>query len=328
MLQRVLPGTDLSLSVIGMGCWPLGGEYWGPTNPVAHRAAVRAALDAGINWFDTAPLYGHGHADDVLKEALGEQIHDVILATKVGARLDGLGPAGHDGHAHSDLRPEHIVADCEASLRRLREPLDLLQIHWPCEFGSALEDSVAALEKLREDGKIRYWGVCNYGAEDVGRLRQMGRVSSLQTPYSLLRREFQSGLQQAVQATAALPAVGVLAYEALVRGLLTNKFKHGCHFGDDDQRKRDDRFQGHLFQFGRMLAADLASVGQKVNAPASAIALGWVASQPGITAVIAGCRTPEQVRANVRAAELLNRPKLWDVVHRVSAHRGRPPRPR
>ena len=328
MQTRPLPGTDLELSIVGMGCWPLGGEYWGPMDEEAHLDAVRAALDVGINWFDTAPLYGKGVADERLKRALGADLHRVVLATKVGARTDGHGPRGEDGHAHSDLRPTFLEADCEASLRRLREPLDLLQVHWPCEWGTALEDTVATLEALQDRGWIRHWGVCNYGASDVQRLRGLGRLASLQTPYSLLRREFEGGLRQAVGGTTGSGPVGVLAYEALVRGLLANGYGAGARFGEDDLRSRDDRFRGRPFTHGRGVARDLAQVGERLGVSAAAVALGWVAARPGVTAVIAGCRSPEQVRQNARAAALVGRPKVWSVVDRILQLHGPPPRER
>jgi len=320
MIKRTLPGTDLDLSVVGMGCWPLGGEHWGATDQQAQARAVRAALHVGINWFDTAPLYGAGQADRALAKALGADIHRVMIATKVGARADGLSPEGNDGHAHSDLRPEHIVADCEASLRRLREPLDLLQVHWPCEWGTPLEDSVAALQSLVDAGKIRHWGVCNYGPAQVRRLRAIGGVASLQTPYSLLRGEFEGGLLGAVSGDSP---VGVLAYEPLVRGLLTDKFKGGALFGPDDMRSRDDRFRGRRFLRGRLAASDLTKIGERVGVSAASLAVGWVASRPGITAVIAGCRSPEQVRQNVAAVRMLGRSKLWEVVHKAAARHNR-----
>src|SRR5690606_4887670 len=146
---RTLPHTDLQLSAIGFGCWAIGGAWWG--DDVDDRqsiAAIHAALDHGINWFDTAPLYGHGHADELLVEALGSRRHDLVIATKVGVRYQNLAGA----HAFSDLSPDHIVEDCEASLRRLRlETIPLLQVHWPCECQTPLEATLEALMALRSE---------------------------------------------------------------------------------------------------------------------------------------------------------------------------------
>lgn len=310
MRRRTLPGTSLELSIVGFGCWPLGGEYWGPTDEAAHVAAIETALERGINWFDTAPLYGRGRADEVLAETLGSRIHDVIIASKVGAR--------YEEHAVSDLRPEHVVADCEASVRRLKEPIDLLQVHWPCQQGTPLLDTAAALDDLVTRGWIRHWGVCNYDGDAIRTLKP----ASVQSPYSLMRRE----IERDVLPAARDLGIGVLAYEGLCRGLLTGKFRTPPRFGEDDMRSRDPRFSGPGFLHGSMLASDLARVGDKVGAPASALALGWVAAQPGVTAVIAGCRSPEQVRDNVRAAPVASNTEFIRVLSGIVARRARPPR--
>lgn len=308
MRHRVLPGTDLSLSIVGFGCWPLGGEYWGPTDESAHRAAIETALELGITWFDTAPLYGNGNADEVLASTLGSRIHDVVIATKVGVSMAG-------EHAQSDLRAEHIVADCEASLRRLKEPIDLLQVHWPCDRGTPLEETAAALDGLVDRGWIRHWGVCNYGADDLRALRP----ASVQVGYSLMRREAEND----VLPTAAELGIGVLAYEGLCRGLLTGKYRSPPRFSDDDMRSRDPRFKGAAFAYGAALARDLGRVGERIGVSGSAVALGWVASR--VTAVIAGCRSPEQVRQNVDASRVAGSAKVIDVVDRIVSGRT-PPR--
>ena len=308
MRRRPLPGTDLELSTVGFGCWPLGGEYWGPTDEAAHIAAIETALERGINWFDTAPLYGKGRADEVLAKTLGARIHEVVVATKVGVRFEE--------HAVSDLRPEHIVADCEASLRRLKEPLDLLQVHWPCQQGTALEDTAAALDDLVTRGWVRHWGVCNYDGAGIRALKP----ASVQSPFSLMRREIEGDTLPAARELG----IGVLAYEGLCRGLLTGKFRTQPRFGDDDLRSRDPRFSGKGFMYGSMLARDLARVGDKVGVPAAALALGWVAAQPGVTAVIAGCRSPQQVHENICADPVAGSPKVIEALNRVVSRRAAP----
>ena len=313
MKFRRVPGTDLELSAIGMGCWTISGKYWGTTDDAVSKRTVRAALDAGINWFDTAPLYGDGHADRLLAEALGDDLHRVILATKVGVKT------GADGHAHSLLTPEHIVADCEASLRRLREPLDLLQVHWPCESGTPLDDSIAALEGLRERGWIRHWGLCNYDPESVRHAAGAG-MSTLQTPYSMLRREFEGPL------APAAAGVAVLAYETLGRGLLSGKFTRLPTFPDTDQRQRDDRFKVGPYRHAAALTRDLGRVAAKLGVTTAAISAGWAASRPGITAAIVGARTPEQITETAQAASLIGQKKLWRIVEQIAEIHGPPPR--
>ena len=316
MKTRPLPGTELELSVVGFGCWALGKQYWGDDVDDATSArAVHAALDEGINWFDTAPLYGEGHADQVLVEALGTKKHDVVIATKVGVQLGGEGE-----HASSDLRPEHVVSDTEASLRRLGlETIDLLQVHWPCEHGAALDDTLAALESLRSSGHIRHYGLCNYDAEGVTQASAAEGMVSLQTPFSLLRREFEGTLKDAVTSPRRL---GVLVYEPLCRGLLTGKFKHEPSFPESDMRSWDERFQGPRFLHAQGLVRDLERVAQRLDVSCAAVAVGWVIAQPSITAAITGAKTPEQIRENAQAARVAANPKAVRIIDQIAAIHG------
>lgn len=326
MQKRTLPGTDLDLSVVGFGCWAMGGLWWGDDiRDSDSEAAVQRALDLGINWFDTAPLYGHGHADEVLVRALGARKRDVIIATKVGVRWDGEGT-----HARSDLTAQHIRSDVDASLARLGvETIDLLQIHWPCQLDTPLEETLGALEQLRAAGKVRYFGLCNYSAEDLKRAAALAHVDSLQTPYSMLRREFEAELQGACAELAAAPgqidtrALGVLAYEPLCRGLLTGKFNATARFPDSDLRGRDDRFQGSRFLKALTIVSRLQLLGKRLGTPVGPLAIAWVLRQTGLTAAIVGAKRPQQVEENVQAAALLDRDLPWDEIDRiVGSYRG------
>ncbi len=316
MLTRRLPNTDLDLSVIGMGCWAMGGLWWGDdVTDTRSIAAVEQALASGINWFDTAPLYGHGRADEVLVRALGARKHDVILATKVGVRWDGEGE-----HAHSALTREWIRTDVEASLRRLGvDRIDLLQVHWPCELGTPLAESMGELEKLRSEGKVRYVGLCNYDVAALTEARQYVPIVSLQSPYSMLRRE----LEQELLPYCHREQLGVLAYEPLCRGLLTGKFAANKRFPESDLRARDDRFQGSRFLRALTIVSRLELIAKRRKVPIAALALGWAIRQPGMTAVIAGAKGPEQVAEHVRTLEILDDATLWGEVDRVvAAYRG------
>lgn len=315
MLYRTLPRTDLQLSAIGFGCWAIGGKWWGDDVDDARSiAAIRAALEHGINWFDTAPLYGHGHADEILVEALGSKRHDVIIATKVGVRW---AEEGND-HAFSDLSPDHLIADCEASLRRLRlDTIPLLQVHWPCECDTPFEATLETLLALRDGGKIRYFGLCNYASRPIEQaLAYAPELASLQTPYSMLRREFEFALRDAVAPPElGEQRLGVLAYETLCRGMLTGKFSATSpRFPSTDLRHIDDRFREPLWSRAQPLVAALRLVGEKLDVPAGAIAIAWALRQPGISLAIVGAKRPEQVADNVRALELLGRRKLWDAL--------------
>lgn len=317
MNYRTLPGTDLQLSVVGFGAWAIGGDYWGDdVTDATSIAAVHKALDLGINWFDTAPIYGRGHSEEVLVRALGPRQREVTVATKVGVAIVG-------DHAQSKLTPEHLRADTEAILRRLKtDCVDLMQVHWPCEFGTPLEASFAELGRLREQGKFRYLGVCNYNAAALRQIAAITPIVSLQTGYSLLRREYEAQLQ----ATTAELGIGTLAYEPLCRGLLTGKFVTPPQFPDTDMRSRDDRFKGGRFFHAQRLANDLAKVAQRLGVPTAAVAIAWAGSQPGITSVIAGAKTPEQVAQNAMAARLFGNEKLSAIVSKIAAVHGGTPR--
>jgi methylglyoxal reductase len=328
MRTHRLPGTDLHLSRVGMGCWTISRLWWGDDHDDARaQRTVHAALDVGINWFDTAPLYGHGHADRLLAQALAGH-PDAIVATKVGVRWEG-------EHAESDLTPAHVVADCEASLRRLgRDRIDLLQVHWPCQRGTPLEDTLGALVGLIERGKVRAIGLCNYPAPALAMARELAPIACLQTPLSLLRREYEGALAAEVsiprgpapggpaQGGPAPQACGVLAYETLCRGLLSGRFRRRPRFAESDLRSRDDRFHGARFEHARTLVADLSRVADKVGVPVSTLAVGWALSRPGITAAIVGARTPEQIVETAAADGLVDRTKLWSVVDRVASLHG------
>jgi aryl-alcohol dehydrogenase-like predicted oxidoreductase len=314
MLYRTLPRTDLQLSAIGFGCWAIGRKWWGnDVDDERSIAAIRTALEHGINWFDTAPLYGHGHADEVLIRALGSKRHDVIIATKVGVRWD----EGANDHAFSDLSPDNIVADCEASLRRLRlDTIPLLQVHWPCECDTPLEATLEALLALRDGGKLRYFGLCNYASRPIEQaLAYAPELASLQTPYSMLRREFEFALRDAVREPDGEQRLGLLAYETLCRGMLTGKFGAAApRFPTTDLRHADERFREPLWSRAQSLVAALRLVGQKLEVPAAALAIAWVLRQPGVSVAIVGAKRPEQVADHVRALDLLARRKVWEAL--------------
>ena len=319
MRTRRLPGTDLELSVVGMGCWAIGKTYWGDdVEDATSVEAIHAALDAGINWFDTAPLYGEGHADRVLRDALKGRSERAVIATKIGVALKG-----SSGHAESQLDAAHLRSDLEASLRRLdRETLDLVQVHWPCQPGTPLEETFTTLQELKNEGKVRHIGVCNYGPEALDELTNYADVVSLQTPYSLLRRELEQEQLPVIERRGR----GVLAYEPLCRGLLTGKYLKEPTFPDSDLRSRDDRFVGRFFVHASRVAHDLGKLARRLEVSTASVALGWVCAQPHVTAAIAGAKTPAQVRENAQAHRFIDQPEAVEVIEKI-LHRHRRSRP-
>jgi aryl-alcohol dehydrogenase-like predicted oxidoreductase len=304
MLPLRLSQGDLSLSRVGLGCWTIGGTWWGPDQDDERAIrTIHAALDLGIDWLDTAPLYGLGHADELVNRALRGR-PEVKVATKVGIRI------GPGDHARSDLRPEYVRQDCAASLLRLgRSVIDLLQVHWPCESATPLEDTVGTLEDLRQEGHIRAWGLCNYGPEVL----KHHHPASLQSPLSMLRREAEAELLPTAQAQNT----PILAYEVLCRGLLAGRFRTPPHLPASDLRSRDPRFVGRAFAFARSLVDNLEKIGQKTGFSPAALAAGWALGRPGVGAVIVGARHPAQIQAAARAIEVPARPVLLNVLAKL-----------
>ncbi len=306
MHRNTLPGTDLELSAVGMGCWAIGGQYWGDDgNDSDSASAVAAAIDNGINWFDTAPLYGDGHADKVLARALGENKHKVVIATKVGARIDP-----KIGHAISDLTPANIVADCEASLRRLGlDVIDLLQVHWPCNLDTPLDATLEALMGLQQRHLVRHIGLCNYDAKTLEKAREIAPIVSLQTPYSMVRREFEREL---LDVCSTEPPLGVIAYETLCRGLLSGKFgDQPPRFRESDMRSHDQRFQGHAFAQIHQLNRAIGVMATKLGVPHASIAPAWTLARNGVSHVIVGAKRPEQIAQTAVAASLVGHSRVW-----------------
>ena len=315
MIYRTFPGTELNVSVVGMGCWAIGGKWWGDDVTDENSVAcVRAAVESGINFFDTAPLYGHGHADDILVKALGSRRHDVVIATKVGIRFQGT-----TGHAQSDLTSAHIREDTETSLKRLKlDSIPLMQIHWPCELGTPLKETMDALLELKEEGKIQHIGVCNYNAEGMSTILQHGRVDSLQTPLSMVRKRYGQDLKDVCSSGLETKVpIGVIGYEPLCRGLLTGKYNRMPVFPPGDVRGQDDWFKGSRYLQVTELVRLLRQIARKVRSTPAALAIAWSAAQDGVITSIVGAKNPEQIRQNAAASMLLGKSKLMNVVEQV-----------
>ncbi len=294
MRYRQLGNSDLNVSVIGFGGWAAGKLFWGEDVVDADSiAAVHRALDLGINLFDTAPVYGEGHSERILAQALGPRRQEVYLATKCG-RL-----RSPDGKLYNDSRPEAIRAECEESLQRLQtDVIDLYQVHWPDE-SVAFEDTMAALLDLQREGKIRYIGVSNFNTDQMERMRNVGELTSLQPPYSLLAR----GIEAEILPYCRQHNLGVLAYSPMRRGLLTGKYRPGATFPATDSRSQDPMFQGE--RLARIVVAvdEMASMAAAHGKTPGQMAIAWVLSQPGVTAALCGAKRPHHIEESAGAAE-------------------------
>jgi len=292
MEYRQLGKSSLRVSTVAFGCWQMGGRFWGKVDESETIAAVHKALDLGINFFDNADVYGLGHAEEVLAKALGDHRKDVIIATKVGWRWD------ESGNAAKDLSSKHILEAVEASLRRLEtDYIDLYQTHLP-DPDTPVEETMEALQKCVESGKVRYIGVSNVTADILKEYLRFGRIESLQPPYNMLRREIETDLLP----LCVEHQIGVIVYEPLARGLLTGKFTADTTFGDEDLRKNDKRFQGEEFLKNLAIVKKLKEIARANGKTVAQLAIAWVLSNPAVTAAICGVKHPSQIEESAGGA--------------------------
>jgi len=287
----------MQLSRIGLGTWAQGGGGWafgwGPQDDGESEAAIRRAVEAGINWIDTAPAYGHGHAEEVVGRvtaAMPDGDRPYVF-TKLGRRWD---PADPMAPLRTELTPASIGREVEDSLRRLRtERIDLLQVHWPPADGTVVEEYWAALLRLRDQGKVRAAGLSNHSAAQLAAAERIGHVDSLQPPFSLIRRD---------AGAAEIPwcaghQTGVIVYSPLQAGLLSGAMtaERIAAMPADDWRARSAEFTGDALRRNLALAGRLRPVAERHGTTLAAVAIAWVLAWRGVTGAIVGARRPEQV---------------------------------
>ena len=281
----------LEVSRVGMGGCPLGGHGWGQVDDRESIRAVHAALDQGVNFFDTADIYGLGHSERVLAEALGAERSRVVIASKFGVRRDST------GKMVKDIRPEHLRRALEGSLRRLRlERLPLYYIHWP-DGSTPIEDAVGALERCREQGKVHAIGVSNFNREQLEAACDRATIAAVQVQYSLADREAAERLLP----TSRRRRTPVVTWGSLAQGLLTGKFDGQTRFDQTDRRSRYDNFKGGRFQRNLLLAQQVQEAARRLGRTPAQVAMRWLLDTPGISCVLFGAKSPQQVKENVVA---------------------------
>jgi aryl-alcohol dehydrogenase-like predicted oxidoreductase len=293
MERRLLPGTELQISSVGVGTAPIGSgrdwpAWWGPQDERDSLAAIRTALDLGINWLDTAPFYGWGRAEEIVGRALRGRSDGTLVFTKCGTVPD-------EQHGdRMDLRPATIRSDVEASLRRLRvERLDLLQLH-DVDRNTPIEESWAEVERLIQEGKVHYGGISNHPAADVQRALAVGPVGALQYQYSLLHREPEGDILP----LARERGIGLLTWSPLAAGFLADGFDPGSLDPEDFRRTHP---------FAQLeLTALRSALRERSGGSAAQGALAWVLHQPGVAGAIVGIRNESEARelAGVAALQL------------------------
>jgi aryl-alcohol dehydrogenase-like predicted oxidoreductase len=320
MTLRTLGQSDLKITPIGIGAWAIGGgkwEFgWGPQDDDESIGAIRAGLDRGINWIDTAAAYGLGHSETVVGRAIKGLRSRPYIFTKCSLIWTQTGKVVHN------LRAASIRQEAESSLKRLDvDTIDLYQIHWPAWSGypesaspGSIEEAVGAMAKLKAEGKIRHIGVSNFNAHQMERALQAAPIASLQPPYSLLASEIESSILP----FAKQHQIGVIVYSPMASGLLSGSMTRERIAGlpEDDWRKHSPNFQEPLLSRNLRLVETLRAIGGRHQATPGEVAIAWTLRNPAVTGAIVGVRNAQQVSGIAHAADLeLNANDMLDIEH-------------
>ena len=304
--RRPFGTTDMRITRVGFGAWAIGGGgwafAWGEQADPASIAAIRHAVSEGVNWVDTAAVYGLGHSEEIVARALRNMPRTgrPYVFTKCGLVWD---ERNRSAPPRRVGKPESIRRECEASLRRLGvERIDLYQMHWPAEDGTPLEDYWGTLLELKREGKVRAVGLSNHSAEQLEAAERIGHVDTLQPPFSAIHR----GAAARELRWCAAHETGVIVYSPMQSGLLTGAFtaERAARLERGDWRAKSRDFTGEGLRRNLALADALKPVAERHGTTAGAVAVAWTLAWPGVTGAIVGARSPEQVDGWLAAASL------------------------
>ena len=310
MEQRQLGNSDLFITPIGVGAWAMGGGgwsfSWGPQEDQDSIAAIHEALDQGINWIDTAAVYGLGHSEETVAAALQGRSNRPYVFTKCELVWN------NKGEISQSLKAESIRRECEASLRRLKlDVIDLYQLHWPFPEED-IEEGWTEMLRLKQEGKARHVGVSNFNVEHMKRAQKIAPITSLQPPYSILRRDVEAEILPYAQRTN----IGVIVYSPMQAGLLSGAMTREriARFAPEDWRRTNAQFQEPLLTRNLHVAALLAEIGKHHNRAAGEVAIAWTLRHPAVVGAIVGVRSPKQVQGIMGAAEFrLSQPEIDEI---------------
>lgn len=322
MQTRPLGQSGIEASVVALGTWVMGGWMWGGADEQDSIDAVHAGLDAGVTLLDTAPIYGFGHSEIVVGKAIRDRRDRVVIATKCGMVINAPGgrsvgrstAASPSEHGHLEIKiynhPDSIRQEVELSLKRLQtDYIDLYQTHWQ-EEDTPIEDSMGALMRLKEEGKVRAIGVCNATPEIMDRYRSVGPLDSDQEQYSMIHRKMEGGSFHGEDGLPDQMAycreknIAMLAYSPLVLGLLSGSVGPDRVFSESDLRSKQKRFSQPNRQKIADLLAQFQPVADKHGCSMAQLVIAWTVSQPGMTHALVGARTPEQALENAGAGRV------------------------
>ncbi|HEX2914562.1 MAG TPA: aldo/keto reductase [Chloroflexia bacterium] len=299
MEKRQLGNSDLNITPIGFGAWAIGGGdwafAWGPQNDTESIDAINRALDLGINWIDTAAVYGLGHSEEVVARAVKGRAEKPYIFTKCSMVWN------ENRQVSNSLKADSLRRELESSLRRLQvETIDLYQIHWP-NPDPEIEEGWQALANFQKEGKIRYIGVSNFNVEQMKRAQKIAPITSLQPPYSLIHPE----VEDEILPYAREQNIGVIVYSPMASGLLTGAMtrERVANFAQDDWRRRSEDFQEPQLSRNLELAGLLGQIGQRHGRSPGEVAIAWTLNNPAVTAAIVGARSPKQVEGIIGAGD-------------------------
>jgi aryl-alcohol dehydrogenase-like predicted oxidoreductase len=299
MQKKKLGNSNLEITSLGIGAWAMGGSgwafSWGPQDDQESIAAIHAALDRGINWIDTAAVYGLGHSEEVVARALEGRKPKPYVFTKCERIWN------ERGEIAKSLKESSIRKEVEGSLRRLKvDVIDLYQIHWP-EPDEDIEEGWTAMAKVKQEGKVRHVGVSNFNADQMRRAQAISPITSLQPPYSLISPEIEASILPFAQANN----IGVIVYSPMKSGLLSGAMtrERVAAFPPDDFRRRVLNFQEPLLTRNLELAELLRDIGKRHGRTPGEVAIAWTLRHPAVTAAIVGMRSAEQVDGVIGAAD-------------------------
>lgn len=300
METNALGNSDLLITPVGFGAWAIGGDWefgWGAQDDAQSIAAIHRALELGVNWIDTAAVYGLGHSEEVVARALQERPEPrPYVFTKCGMTWDAQGKVDYS------LRQESIRRECEASLRRLKtDVIDLYQIHWTADNLDETLEGWTTLLALQKEGKVRWIGLSNASVEEMEKLQGIGRITSLQPPYSLIRRDVEKEQLPWCQKEN----VGVIVYSPMASGLLTGAMNREriAALAKTDWRTRNDQFKEPKLSENLKLVERLRVVGSRHGRAPGEVAIAWTLRHPAVTGAIVGARNPKQVDGIIGAME-------------------------